>query len=67
MGPDPAASCASPLGGRMQEPARHFRVISWMAVLMVEIARRGLTNTNRTRIMCLSLFWHFLNVVWIAR
>ncbi|MGC5376528.1 cytochrome o ubiquinol oxidase subunit III, partial [Salmonella enterica] len=21
---------------------------------------------NRTRIMCLSLFWHFLDVVWIC-
>ncbi|XNM82691.1 cytochrome o ubiquinol oxidase subunit III [Escherichia coli] len=38
----------------------------WMAVLMVQIARRGLTSTNRTRIMCLSLFWHFLDVVWIC-
>ncbi len=32
----------------------------WMAVLMFQISRRGLTSTNRTRIMCLSLFWHFL-------
>ena len=31
----------------------------WMAVLMFQISRRGLTSTNRTRIMCLSLFWHF--------
>ncbi|MEA1065812.1 cytochrome o ubiquinol oxidase subunit III [Apirhabdus apintestini] len=38
----------------------------WMAVLMFQIARRGLTGTNRTRIMCLSLFWHFLDVVWIC-
>ena len=38
----------------------------WMAVLMVQIARRGLTSTNRTRIMCLSLFWHFLDVIWIC-
>ncbi|SAQ26091.1 cytochrome c oxidase subunit 3, partial [Klebsiella grimontii] len=38
----------------------------WMAVLMVQVSRRGLTNTNRTRIMCLSLFWHFLDVVWIC-
>ena len=38
----------------------------WMAVLMVQVARRGLTSTNRTRIMCLSLFWHFLDVVWIC-
>lgn len=38
----------------------------WMAVLMVQVARRGLTSTNRTRIMCLSLFWHFPDVVWIC-
>jgi cytochrome o ubiquinol oxidase subunit 3 len=37
----------------------------WMAVLMFRF-RRGLTSTNRTRIMCLSLFWHFLDVVWIC-
>ncbi|NIF23388.1 MULTISPECIES: cytochrome o ubiquinol oxidase subunit III [Pantoea] len=38
----------------------------WMAVLMFQVAKRGLTPTNRTRIMCLSLFWHFLDVVWIC-
>ncbi|MCX8958003.1 cytochrome o ubiquinol oxidase subunit III [Erwinia psidii] len=38
----------------------------WMAVLMYQISRHGLTETNRTRVMCLSLFWHFLDVVWIC-
>ncbi|MBP2170142.1 cytochrome o ubiquinol oxidase subunit 3 [Erwinia toletana] len=38
----------------------------WMLVLMYQISRRGLTDTNRTRIMCLSMFWHFLDVVWIC-
>ncbi|WP_437608747.1 cytochrome o ubiquinol oxidase subunit III [Erwinia sp. V71] len=38
----------------------------WMLVLMYQVARRGLTDTNRTRIMCLSMFWHFLDVVWIC-
>ena len=38
----------------------------WMAVLMFQIAKRGLNETNRTRILCLSLFWHFLDVVWIC-
>lgn len=38
----------------------------WMLVLMFQIATRGLTATNRTRIMCLSMFWHFLDVVWIC-
>ncbi|MBK4714573.1 MULTISPECIES: cytochrome o ubiquinol oxidase subunit III [Tenebrionibacter/Tenebrionicola group] len=38
----------------------------WMAVMMYQVSRRGLTSTNRTRLMCLSLFWHFLDVVWIC-
>lgn len=38
----------------------------WIVVLMFHIARRNLNATNRIRIMCLSLFWHFLDVVWIC-
>lgn len=38
----------------------------WMALLMAQVAQRGLTATNRTRLMCLSLFWHFLDVIWIG-
>jgi cytochrome o ubiquinol oxidase subunit 3 len=40
--------------------------IVWMVVLMVHVLRRGLTPANQTRLMCLSLFWHFLDVVWIG-
>src|ERR1700692_4664771 len=32
----------------------------WMAVIMVQVGMRGLSTTNSTRLMCLSLFWHFL-------
>ncbi|MCP6571176.1 cytochrome c oxidase subunit 3, partial [Klebsiella pneumoniae] len=38
----------------------------WMAVLMFQVSRRCLTSTNRTRTLCLRLFWHFLDVVWIC-
>ena len=38
----------------------------WMAVLMFQINKKGLTATNSTRLSCLSLFWHFLDVVWIC-
>jgi len=38
----------------------------WMVVLIAHILRRGLTQTNQTRLACLSLFWHFLDVVWIG-
>ena len=38
----------------------------WMFTLMVQVARYGLTVANRRRLMCLSLFWHFLDVIWIG-
>jgi cytochrome o ubiquinol oxidase subunit 3 len=37
-----------------------------MGVMLVQVARRGLTETNIRRLTCLSLFWHFLDVVWIG-
>jgi cytochrome o ubiquinol oxidase subunit III len=38
----------------------------WMAVMIAQVAMRGLNATNSTRLMCLSLFWHFLDIVWIG-
>ncbi len=42
-----------------------FGVI-WLVVLCVQVNRHGLTRANTRRIACLSLFWHFLDVVWIG-
>jgi len=38
----------------------------WLVTLMVQVWRRGLIEANRRRLMCLSMFWHFLDVVWIG-
>jgi cytochrome o ubiquinol oxidase subunit 3 len=38
----------------------------WLATLMIQVARLGLTAANKRRLMCLSMFWHFLDVVWIG-
>lgn len=38
----------------------------WIIIMMIQISRRGLTEVNQTRLNCLSLFWHFLDVVWIC-
>ncbi|MFC7054228.1 cytochrome o ubiquinol oxidase subunit III [Hansschlegelia quercus] len=38
----------------------------WLVTLMVQVARLGLTAENKRRLMCLSMFWHFLDVVWIG-
>lgn len=37
----------------------------WMVVLMGQVARRGLSAANIRRLTLLSLFWHFLDIVWI--
>ena len=37
----------------------------WMAVMMVRIYKTGLTAHNVRRLKMLSLFWHFLDVIWI--
>lgn len=38
----------------------------WMAVIIGQVIKKGLTNTTTTHIMLLSLFWHFLDIVWIC-
>ncbi|OAX56178.1 cytochrome o ubiquinol oxidase subunit III [Xanthomonas graminis] len=38
----------------------------WMTVLVIQIAKNGLTPRTTTRLACLSLFWHFLDVIWIG-
>ena len=40
--------------------------IIWLVTLMVQVSERGLIAANRRRIMCLSMFWHFLDVIWIG-
>ena len=40
--------------------------IIWLITLMVQVSKRGLNPENRRRLMCLSMFWHFLDVVWIG-
>ncbi|MFG6428314.1 cytochrome o ubiquinol oxidase subunit III [Roseateles sp. LYH14W] len=38
----------------------------WLVTLMMQVQKLGLTPANRRRLMCLSMFWHFLDVVWIG-
>jgi cytochrome o ubiquinol oxidase subunit 3 len=40
--------------------------IIWLVTLMVQVQVKGLIPANRRRLMCLSLFWHFLDVIWIG-
>jgi len=40
--------------------------ILWLVTLMAQLGRHGLIPDNRRRLMCLSMFWHFLDVIWIG-
>ncbi len=39
--------------------------LTWMAVLSVSILQKGITSTITKRLILLSLFWHFLDIIWI--
>ena len=40
--------------------------IIWLVTLMFQLSKHGLIAANKRRVMCLSMFWHFLDVVWIG-
>jgi cytochrome o ubiquinol oxidase subunit III len=37
----------------------------WMGVTLLYVAKRGLSKSNVRKLSMLSLFWHFLDIVWI--
>ena len=38
----------------------------WLVTLVVQLKKHGLNAANNRRLMCLSMFWHFLDVIWIG-
>lgn len=38
----------------------------WIGVMLAQVGRRGLILENKRRLMCLGMFWHLLDVVWIG-
>jgi cytochrome o ubiquinol oxidase subunit 3 len=38
----------------------------WMAVMMGQVAVKGLSTPVQSRLMRLSMFWHFLDLIWIG-
>ncbi len=37
----------------------------WLLVLMAHIVVKGLSASTIRKLMCFSLFWHFLDIIWI--
>jgi len=40
--------------------------LCWLAVMMAQIATLGLKPKVMGRLVCFSLFWHALDLVWIG-
>jgi cytochrome o ubiquinol oxidase subunit 3 len=40
--------------------------IVWLVTLMFQVGKHGINAANYRRLACLSMFWHFLDVVWIG-
>ena len=38
----------------------------WIAVMIGQVAVKGLTSPVQSRLMRLSMFWHFLDLIWIG-
>lgn len=37
----------------------------WMTVLLLQVVKKGLTDSVSRRLTMLSMFWHFLDIIWI--
>ncbi|NGQ96578.1 cytochrome o ubiquinol oxidase subunit III [Brevibacillus sp. SYP-B805] len=37
----------------------------WMTAIMIQLARRGITPVTHRKVFTVTLYWHFLDVVWI--
>ncbi len=40
--------------------------VVWLPVLLLQLARGGLDRPLKVNMIRLSLFWHFLDIIWIA-
>ncbi|HKJ40601.1 MAG TPA: cytochrome o ubiquinol oxidase subunit III [Sunxiuqinia sp.] len=38
----------------------------WLIVMMIQIVKMGFTTGVKSRLVRLSLFWHFLDIVWVG-
>lgn len=46
--------------------AHVFLGLLWMAVTMAQVGLKGLSTSVQSKLMRLSMFWHFLDIVWVG-
>ena len=40
--------------------------LAWLVVMMVQVAVKGLRPAVERRLLCFSLFWHALDIIWVS-
>ena len=60
------AMAAAAGGGAIVNMASVQSFATQKSVAAYTTGKHGLIPENRRRLMCLSMFWHFLDVVWIG-
>src|SRR5580658_5865107 len=38
----------------------------WLVVMMAQVAIKGISATVERRLLCFSLFWHALDIIWVG-
>ena len=38
----------------------------WLTVMMAQVAVKGFTVHVHRRLLCFALFWHALDIIWVA-
>ena len=38
----------------------------WLTVMLIQLGQHGLSLPMKRRLICLSMFWHFLDIIWIG-
>lgn len=38
----------------------------WIAAMLIQLGQHGLSRPMKRRLICLSMFWHFLDIIWIG-
>ena len=62
---------------RQRGPAAFFTLVGchgqhvtlgliWLVVMMVQVAVMGFVASVQHRLLCFSLFWHALDIVWVG-
>lgn len=43
-----------------------FAGLIWLTTMVFHFKREGFSEKNMVRLSCLSLFWHFLDIIWVC-